>query len=203
MLTHARDDLHQDHRLVCELPGTPGGPSRPRVRDPEVRRRPWEAQRYVPIERDVEDEDRAARRALRDAARPSTGSTRTSSGALMRLRGMECRSTQWVRRRLHRAEARLADRTGRRHGWGCYASVERLGWVREVLQRPPGGIRESRRCRFQGDGGTEPSVRSNGTAVFEADPLSRLRARPSRCFWLPGGSGAERPAGQPRCGVCV
>ena len=71
VLTHARHDLHQDHRIVCELDveHVPRPPD-PRVRDPQVRRRPRLAERL----RARRGAARAAKgelldRAFRDAAR--------------------------------------------------------------------------------------------------------------------------------------
>ena len=94
MLTHTRDDLHQDHRLACELtwntfrdhlileyevPKWDGDLGRPNV--------------YVPLEDDlVERQARARPAALSDPGRRSTGTTSETFRGLMRLRGLECAS---------------------------------------------------------------------------------------------------------------
>ena len=94
IFTHTRHDLHQDHRLVCELtwntwrdhlileyeiPKYDGDLGSPNV--------------FVPVSRRArrrEDPARCTRRS-RASAR-STGSTRSSSVGLMRIRGMEAAS---------------------------------------------------------------------------------------------------------------
>ena len=95
IFTHQRADLHQDHRLVCELtwntfrdhlileyeiPKYDGDLGAPNVFVPSRRRR--SSNRKIEL----------LLRPLRDAARSGTGSPRICSGALMRLRGMESNS---------------------------------------------------------------------------------------------------------------
>ena len=84
VLTHARHDLHQDHRIDvrAHLEHIPRPPD-PRVRDPQVRRRPRlpeplrAARRTTSARRKVD----APARALRTPSEPSTGSRRTCSPA--------------------------------------------------------------------------------------------------------------------------
>ena len=54
VLTHTRHDLHQDHRLVVRAHlEHVARPPHPRVRDPEVRRRPRRAERLRPADEEV------------------------------------------------------------------------------------------------------------------------------------------------------
>jgi LmbE family N-acetylglucosaminyl deacetylase len=93
VLTHGRDDLHQDHRLVCELtwntfrdhlileyeiPKWDGDIGRPNV--------------YVPLTTEQVDAKLKVLEAHFDSQRGKDWYDSDTFRALMRLRGMECRS---------------------------------------------------------------------------------------------------------------
>ena len=93
VLTHTRDDLHQDHRLVCELtwntfrdhlileyeiPKWDGDLGRPNV--------------YVPLTTEQVDAKLKVLEAHFDSQRGKDWYDSDTFRALMRLRGMECRS---------------------------------------------------------------------------------------------------------------
>ena len=112
IFTHQRADLHQDHRadLRADLEHVPRPPD-PRVRDPEVRRRP-RARRtsfvHARARRSPSARSTLLIDALRDAARRSTGSPRTCSA-----RCCGCAAWSATRRRAH-AEAFYCRKAGRR-----------------------------------------------------------------------------------------
>ena len=124
VLTHTRDDLHQDHRLVCdltwntfrdhlvleyEIPKYDGDLGRPNA--------------FVALEDDV-----VARKL--ELLEAHFGSQRSKDWfddgvfrGLMRLRGMECRSPSGYAEAIHRTEA--LDRGGRFAVRGLVGAVSR------------------------------------------------------------------------------
>ena len=149
VLTHTRDDLHQDHRLVCdltwntfrdhlvleyEIPKYDGDLGRPNA--------------FVALEDDV-----VARKL--ELLETHFGSQRSKDWfddgvfrGLMRLRGMECRSPSGYAEAIHRTEA--LDRGGRLRPWACRSGVEALrsdgvtaaarGWFGEPAARLRGRV---------------------------------------------------------------
>ena len=93
IFTHRRHDLHQDHRLVvrAHLEHVARSPD-PRVRDPQVRRRPRHPNVFVPVPEELAREKARLVVEAFETQREKHWFGEDLFLGLMRLRGMEARS---------------------------------------------------------------------------------------------------------------
>ena len=129
IFTHTRHDLHQDHRIVCELTwNTWRDHLDPGIRGPEVRRRPRRSERVRtrvggarPRESraDLQPVRKSTRQALVRRRRVPRADAHTRHGGA---------SSEWVRRSVHVPQVDVVD--------GMTSRATRRGRARRATQAP-------------------------------------------------------------------